>query len=209
MLANSFRPYTAPFFQDKWQSPPEDQLLLSLVVGNKPGVLGRIALVFSRRGFNIEFLNVHHTLDRRFSHMMIMSQGSIDRFQEIVKNCQKIIDVIHVTPVLQSQADDQEAQKALRLEITCHAEHKKLILQCIQYSSFQIVDFQDQVLMIEKSQREHTDEAMLAILKHYADIRIIDDSLNLSDEENELATSSHHNTAPSTPGSQLSKGAAL
>lgn len=201
MLANPYRPYLGQIFQSKLASKQDDQLLLSLVVGNKPGVLGRISQVFSRRGFNIEYLNVHHTLDQRLSHMMIMIKGSSERFSEIVKNCQKIVDVIHVTPVHQGLNEKKNEQQALRIELSCEPQHKKLILQCLQYSSFQIVDFAENALIIEKDHREHTDEAMLAILKHYASIRVFPRAC-LEDEDQILVQDKGH-ASPAKPLSQL------
>jgi acetolactate synthase-1/3 small subunit len=175
MFTNLYGPQTGQVWQESTKLQQDGQLVLSLVVANKPGVLGRIALVFSRRGCNIEYLNVHHTLDRRISHMVIKSKGDVDRFDEIMKQCQKIIDVIHVAPVQQQDSAPKPKGNGLQLEIICENQNKKLILQCLQYSSFQIVHFEQNHLIVEKDHREHTDEAMLAILKHYASIRVIGD----------------------------------
>ncbi len=53
----------------------DDIHTISLFVANKPGVLLRICLVFSRRGFNIESLVVSPAFDGRFSRMTITAQG--------------------------------------------------------------------------------------------------------------------------------------
>lgn len=155
------------------QIDEQKSLILSLVVANKPGVLGRIALVFSRRGFNIEHLTVHHTLDQRFSHMTVISQGDEERFQEIIKQTRKIVDVIYASKTQQNTEDQNTEQKKLRLAIHCEAESKQIVLQCLQYSSFRIFDFTADALMVEKANEEYTDEAMLTILRQYATIQVL------------------------------------
>ena len=58
------------------KSAQKDLHTVSLLVANKPGVLVRIALVFARRGFNIDSLVVSPTVNPKFSRMTITAQGS-------------------------------------------------------------------------------------------------------------------------------------
>ena len=68
---------------------------ISVLVANKPGVLVRIALVFARRGFNIDSLVVSATINPKFSRMTITAKGSPETLEQIIKNVNKLIDVIH------------------------------------------------------------------------------------------------------------------
>lgn len=80
-------------------SPSQDLITLSLLVANRPGLLGRIALVFSRRGFNIEALSVNHTLDQKFSNMLISvncDRRASEQLDEISKQARNLVDVMHL-----------------------------------------------------------------------------------------------------------------
>ena len=68
---------------------------ISVLVANKPGVLVRIALVFARRGYNIDSLVVSPTVNPKFSRMTITAKGDLETLDQIIKNVNKLIDVIH------------------------------------------------------------------------------------------------------------------
>lgn len=69
---------------------------ISVLVDNKPGVLARIAGLFSGRGFNIESLSVNETLDPSISQMTIVTRGDDRILEQINKQLNKLIDVIKV-----------------------------------------------------------------------------------------------------------------
>ncbi|MBI4309594.1 MAG: acetolactate synthase small subunit [Candidatus Omnitrophica bacterium] len=68
---------------------------ISVLVANKPGVLVRIALVFARRGYNIDSLVVSPTINPKFSRMTITAKGDWETLDQIIKNVNKLVDVIH------------------------------------------------------------------------------------------------------------------
>ena len=72
-----------------------DKHAISLYVSNKPGVLIRIALIFSRRGFNIDSLVVSEAHDPAFSHMNIVASGDPETLVQIIKQLNKLVDVVH------------------------------------------------------------------------------------------------------------------
>ncbi len=69
---------------------------ISVLVANKPGVLVRVATVFARRNFNIESLVVSRVHKPGQSRMTIVTSGNDDGIEQIVKQLDKLIDVIHV-----------------------------------------------------------------------------------------------------------------
>ena len=73
-----------------------DKHLLSVLVYNHPGVLFRVAGLFSRRGFNIESLAVGTTHDPKISRMTIIVEGDDYTVDQIVKQLGKLIQVITV-----------------------------------------------------------------------------------------------------------------
>jgi acetolactate synthase-1/3 small subunit len=67
---------------------------INVLVANKPGVLVRIALVFARRGYNINSLVVSPAANPKFSQMVITAKGDTETLEQIIKNVTKLIDVI-------------------------------------------------------------------------------------------------------------------
>lgn len=82
--------------------------IISVVVENKFGVLSRVAGLFSGRGFNIESLCVAPTLDPSMSLMTIVTSGDERIVEQIVKQLNKLIDVIKVTDLNESDFVDRE-----------------------------------------------------------------------------------------------------
>jgi acetolactate synthase-1/3 small subunit len=77
--------------------------IISVVVENKFGVLSRVAGLFSGRGFNIESLCVAPALDPSMSLMTIVTSGDERIVEQIVKQLNKLIDVIKVTDLNESE----------------------------------------------------------------------------------------------------------
>ena len=69
---------------------------ISILVENKFGVLARIAGMFSGRGFNIDTLNVGPTLDATASRMTIVVRGDDKVLEQVIKQLEKLVDVIDV-----------------------------------------------------------------------------------------------------------------
>ena len=68
---------------------------ISLYVNNKPGVLIRIALVFARRGYNIDSLVVSGSNDPDFSRMTITATGDPDTLNLMLKQLNRLVDVVY------------------------------------------------------------------------------------------------------------------
>src|SRR5450759_1334678 len=74
----------------------EPRHTIAVTVDNLPGVLARVAGLFSGRGFNIESLCVAETLDPTVSAMTIATSGSEAILEQILKQLNKLINVIKV-----------------------------------------------------------------------------------------------------------------
>ena len=83
--------------------------ILTVTVENKPGVLSRVAGLFSRRGFNIVSLAVSPTDDERFSRMTIVVDAESAPLEQVVKQLNKLVPVIKITEV--SPADGVERER--------------------------------------------------------------------------------------------------
>ncbi len=82
--------------------------IISVLVENKFGVLSRVANLFSGRGYNIETLSVAPTLDPSMSMMTIVTRGDDRIIEQIVKQLNKVIDVIKVVDLNESEFVERE-----------------------------------------------------------------------------------------------------
>ena len=70
--------------------------IISLLMENEAGALSRVAGLFSARGYNIESLTVAPTEDATLSRMTIVTSGSDDVIEQIIKQLNKLVDVVKV-----------------------------------------------------------------------------------------------------------------
>ena len=126
---------------------------ISLMVANKPGVLVRIALVFARRGFNIDSLVVSPSVNPKYSRMTITAKGDLATLDQIIKNCNKLVDVLHAEEHDASCAIDRELA-LIKIKDT-PAARSNLIKLSKKYHA-KIVDSNDKTLII--AQTGTTDE---------------------------------------------------
>jgi acetolactate synthase-1/3 small subunit len=70
--------------------------IISLLMENESGALSRVSGLFSARGYNIESLTVAPTEDATLSRMTIVTSGSDEIIEQIIKQLNKLIDVVKV-----------------------------------------------------------------------------------------------------------------
>jgi len=120
--------------------------IFSLVVRDRPGVLVRIALVFSRRGFNIESLAVSPGRAAGFSRMTIVSRGAPATVDQIHKQLAKLIDVAFVTNhPEESPIETEIALLKVRLQ---SAEHRNNVLALANQHNAHALDETDGRLVL-------------------------------------------------------------
>jgi len=90
-------------------SKPHQHLHTLVVhVENKPGVLARVAGLFSRRGFNIDSLAVAPTADERFSRITIVVNAESTPLDQIVKQLDKLVNVVDIAELDNAAAVERE-----------------------------------------------------------------------------------------------------
>ena len=99
---------------------------ISILVRNKPGVLVRVALVFSRRGFNIESLVVSPGAEGRFSRMTIVSSGNSRDLGQIILQLAKLVDVVHA---IDHTGDDSYETEIALVKLFAPLDQRTQILQ--------------------------------------------------------------------------------
>ena len=81
---------------------------ISVLVENKFGVLTRVAGLFSGRGYNIDSLNVAPTEDPKTSRMTIITRGDDATLDQVVKQLDKLVNVIEVRDFREGEYVDRE-----------------------------------------------------------------------------------------------------
>jgi acetolactate synthase-1/3 small subunit len=137
---------------------------ISILVSNKPGALVRIALVFSRRGYNIDSLVVSPTLDNSVSRMNIVARGNPETLAQIIQQLEKLVDVI--------QAKDHTRQNVVEkelvlLKVRCKPEERSELLQLCDHFKAQTIDMTETSMIIQATGNSDKVEAMLSLCKKF------------------------------------------
>jgi len=82
--------------------------IISVLLENESGALSRVAGLFSARGYNIESLTVAPTEDASLSRMTIVTRGTDDIVEQIIKQLNKLIDVVKVSNLSESEQLERE-----------------------------------------------------------------------------------------------------
>ena len=105
---------------------------ITVLVENKFGVLTRVAGLFSGRGYNIDTLNVGPTHDPSTSRMTIVTRGDDATIEQIVKQLNKLVDVLEVRDFSRPDYVDRELVLAkVKVDSKTRAEVMQKILEAI------------------------------------------------------------------------------
>lgn len=134
---------------------------ISVLVENKFGVLTRVAGLFSGRGYNIDSLNVAPTQDPKFSRMTIVTRGDDATLEQIVKQLNKLINVIEVRDFHEGEYVDREL--AL-IKVKVNSKTRAEVMQITDIFRAKIVDVQSDSLTIEITGDEDKVEKFIELM---------------------------------------------
>ena len=137
---------------------------ISVLVENKFGALTRIAGLFSGRGYNIDTLNVAPTQDATTSHMTIVTRGDDATVEQIVKQLNKLVDVIKVTDFRDGEYVDREL---VLVKISVDAKTRAEVMQITDIFRAKIVDVQPKTLTIEITGNESKVEKFIGLMQTF------------------------------------------
>ncbi len=101
--------------------------IISILIENESGALSWVAGLFSARGYNIESLTVAPTNDSSLSRMTIVTKGSEAVIEQITKQLNKLVDVIHLVELTRLQHIEREMMMIKVSAIgPCREEVKRL-----------------------------------------------------------------------------------
>ncbi len=138
------------------------QHTLSILVENKPGVLSRVAGLFSGRGFNIESLSVAETLDPTVSRMTIVTRGDDQIIEQITKQLNKLINVIKVVDFV--DGDFVNREMAI-IKVSVNEANRSEVLSIVDIFRGKVVDVSPQTYVIEVTGDENKIQAIIDLFK--------------------------------------------
>ncbi len=121
--------------------------IISVLIENEPGALSRLVGLFSARGYNIESLCVARTEDPTLSRLTLMTEGNDATVEQIVKQLNKLVDVVKVIDLIQSRHIEREL-----MLIKVKASSSKVQEELKRLSDIfrgAIIDVSDQVYTIQ------------------------------------------------------------
>ena len=143
---------------------------ISTLVANKPGVLVRVALVFARRGYNIDALAVSPAFNPRYSRMTITAQGDPATLDQIIKQASKLVDVIHVEE--HSDIDAIHRELAL-LKLKSTAANKAIIVKLAKKFHAHIVEESKETIIIQQTGTTEELDEFESLLKKYGILEMV------------------------------------
>ena len=137
---------------------------ISLYVHDRPGVLVRVAIVFARRGYNIESLVVSPSAPEGFSRMTIPCSGDPATLEQIIRQLAKLVDVVH--------AIDHTGQAIIEseiafLKIECGIQERTEILQIAEQFNARAVDYGAESVVLRVYGSSEKLDAMTLLLHPY------------------------------------------
>ncbi len=137
---------------------------ISVLVENHPGVLARIAGLFSGRGFNIESLSVGETEDPTASRMTVVVRGDDVILEQITKQLNKIVDVIKVSDITKEKFIEREL---VLIKVHTEGKSRSEILQIVDIFRARIVDVAPKTVTIEATGTEDKVQALVNMLRPF------------------------------------------
>ncbi|RZB35210.1 MAG: acetolactate synthase I/III small subunit [Desulfobacteraceae bacterium Eth-SRB1] len=140
----------------------EQKHILSILVDNQPGVLSRIAGLFSGRGYNIESLSVAATMDPLVSRITMITIADTQIVEQIIKQLHKLINVIKVYALTGTSYVQREM--AL-IKVQAKPERRAEILRIVDIFRCKVVDVGQDHYTLEVTGDEGKMTAILNLLK--------------------------------------------
>jgi len=148
----------------------QEKHTISLLVNNRPGVLIRIALVFARRAYNLESVVVSPAQNPAFSRMNLVASGAPQTLHQIIKQLNKLVDVIHARDY---STVDTLQQELVLVKMTFEQSTRTEILQIAEHFKGESIDLTDETITFKVSGGSEKLDAMLSLLGKYGIVETV------------------------------------
>ena len=136
----------------------------SILVYNNPGLLSRMAGLFSRRGYNIESITAGTTADPRFTRITIVASGDEQILSQIEKQVRKMEDVIEIKPLNDSNSVCREL---VIIKVRANASERAELISLADIFRAKIIDVASDSLIVELTGNQDKIDAFINLLDGY------------------------------------------
>ena len=140
------------------------QRVFSILVDNNPGLLSRVAGLFSRRGYNVDSITAGVTEDPRYTRITIVASGDELILSQIEKQVSKLEDVVEVRVL---KADESVFRELIMVKVRVDAAHRGEVISIADIFRAKIVDVEKESLVVELTGGQSKLEAFLNLLDGY------------------------------------------
>jgi acetolactate synthase-1/3 small subunit len=144
-------------------------MTISLLMENKPGALMRVTGLLSQRGYNIESLTVARTLDPTLSRMTIMVDVDSKLRAQVIKQMNKLINVLQANDLTDSPAVVREL---VLLRVRSTLEHRTAILKEAEIFGARVVDSSVEGFALEVTGESERLEEFVSVMESYGEIDV-------------------------------------
>ena len=155
---------STPLMRLRDTKPSASRHTLSVLVENKPGVLVRVAGLFSRRGFNIESLAVGPTEHQEISRMTIVVNCAEHPLEQVTKQLNKLINVLKIVELEPTVAVQREL---LLVKVRADMTTRSHVLETVNLFRAKVVDVGSEAVTIEATGTRDKLEAFVRVLEPY------------------------------------------
>jgi acetolactate synthase-1/3 small subunit len=145
------------------------QQIISLLMENKPGALMRVTGLLSQRGYNIESLTVARTLDPTLSRMTIVVEVEPQMRAQVIKQMNKLINVLQATDVTDGQAVSREL---VLLRVRSTQQNRTAILKEAEIFQARVVDSTTEGFVIEATGDSEKLDEFIEVMRSYGESEV-------------------------------------
>lgn len=141
-----------------------NRLVLSLLVENNPGVLNRVAGLFSRRGYNIDSLSVGKTNIEGMSRITVVALGDEQILTQIEKQLGKLVEVVEIQ---QLDPDNSVYRELVLIKVDANETQRSQIVSIVDIFRARIIDVAPTSLIIEVTGNTRKVDQLLTMLNGF------------------------------------------
>ncbi|MCB2355812.1 acetolactate synthase small subunit [Clostridium estertheticum] len=141
-----------------------NKYILSILVENHSGVLSKMAGLFTRRGYNIDSLTVSITDDPTISRMTIVVSGDEQITEQIVKQLNKLIDVIKI---LELSLEKSVSREVALIKVSLDQSTRSFIIETVNIFKCNIVEMNAKSIIIEITGNEEKVSSFIELMRPY------------------------------------------
>lgn len=148
----------------------KDRHVLSITVENYAGTLSKVAGLFTRRGYNIDTLNVAETFDPKISRITATVTGDEEVLEQITKQLNKLVNVIKITNLTKKKSILREL---MFIKVSCNKDSRSEVLQIATVFKGKAVDIAPKSITVEVTGDEDKNNAFIELMRPYGILEIV------------------------------------